>query len=393
MELAPIIARKISAPGLDFDQHIKPTYEQLESTLFQMQVIVVRVLTTYVSEFKDFAISPELQHKPRHLLPLEKTETFPLCMTTLNEATVAGTIKIWQNVYEEQLGRTHIQMANVAVPSFNDQLTNARIRGAKSVRLRDVNPFLRLENIQLGYGAFHKCLNLVWAILKTHQGAVNQLGSLKYFFTLMEKTRLANDKPDYHTLLSALMQILHGIILQAWQHECGFATFKLFAESKPTPPDLLQLAQRIIRNHATAMEEPRARKKKRKRGLEDEPPSSDEASDSGGSDDDVPALAENPQMDRARRNICLLMRDLLYVAELVRAISDGDWGRIEDTIGQLAMMFRRAGSNNYSTELLHFLHNLKLVWGEEFAYVFCFFIVMNSESLNTSTGTSCVAAC
>ena len=61
------------------------------------------------------------------------------------------------------------------------------------------------------------------------------------------------------------------------------------------------------------------------------------------------------------------MRDLLYVAELVWAISDGDWGRVEDIIGPLAMIFRGAGSNNYSTELLHFLHNLKLVWGDDFA--------------------------
>jgi len=400
MELAPILARKKSAPGLDFDQHIKPTFEQLESTLFQMQVIVVRVLTTYSEHFKDLANSPELQHKPRYPLPLEKTETFPLRVTTLNEATIAGTIQIWQNVYEEQLGRTHKQMENIAVPSFNDQLTNARIRGARSLRLQDINPFLRLENIQLGYGAFHKCLNLVWAILKIHQGTIRQLGSLKYFFALLEKTRLANDKPDYHTLLSALFQILNGILLQAWRHECGFTTLKLFAESKPTPQDLLRIAQRIIRNHATAMEELPPPKKGKKKTKEDEPSpiealppskkgqenteedessSSSEESDEGedGSARPLPAAdpplpADNPQMDRGRRNIRLLVRDLLYVAELVRAISDGDWGRVEDIIGQLTMMFRGAGSNNYSTELLHFIHNLKLVWGDDFAYVFFF---------------------
>jgi hypothetical protein len=55
------------------------------------------------------------------------------------------------------------------------------------------------------------------------------------------------------------------------------------------------------------------------------------------------------------------------MAELVRAISDGDIGRIEDMLPMLAMMFRGAGSNNYCTEILHFIHNLKYVWTSEFA--------------------------
>jgi hypothetical protein len=84
-----------------------------------------------------------------------------------------------------------------------------------------------------------------------------------------------------------------------------------------------------------------------------------------------PELSD-PQDDCAHRNIRVLLRDLLYVAELIRATSDGDWGRIEDILGQLIMIFRGAGSNNYCTELLHFLRNVKLVWGDDFGCVACF---------------------
>ena len=84
-----------------------------------------------------------------------------------------------------------------------------------------------------------------------------------------------------------------------------------------------------------------------------------------------------PTADNAHRNVRLLIRNLLYVAELIRAVSDGDWGRIEDILGQLTMMFRGAGSNNYSTELLHFIHNLKLVWTEDFANVMCRGMLVN----------------
>ncbi|KIJ12599.1 hypothetical protein PAXINDRAFT_27991, partial [Paxillus involutus ATCC 200175] len=69
------------------------------------------------------------------------------------------------------------------------------------------------------------------------------------------------------------------------------------------------------------------------------------------------------------RNLQILTRDLLYVIELITAISSGDFGRVEDILGNLAMMFRGAGSNNYCSEILHFLFNIKRVWTSDFASV------------------------
>ena len=82
-------------------------------------------------------------------------------------------------------------------------------------------------------------------------------------------------------------------------------------------------------------------------------------------------LSENSSVndstaDIARRNLLLLTHDLLYVIELVWAISDRHWGRIEYILGNLAMMFHGACSNNYCVEILHFVHNLKKVWTPEF---------------------------
>ena len=77
-----------------------------------------------------------------------------------------------------------------------------------------------------------------------------------------------------------------------------------------------------------------------------------------------PTLLErdDKQSDRICRRIALLLRDLLYVWELGVAISDGDWGRIEDILCPLAKLFRGAGSTNYCTEILHFIHQLKKIW-------------------------------
>lgn len=55
--------------------------------------------------------------------------------------------------------------------------------------------------------------------------------------------------------------------------------------------------------------------------------------------------------------------------ELFQAVSDGDFGRVEDILPDLACIFRGAGSNKYSTEILYLLFNLKEVWTPEFGYV------------------------
>jgi len=57
---------------------------------------------------------------------------------------------------------------------------------------------------------------------------------------------------------------------------------------------------------------------------------------------------------------------LTYVIEIIKAIAAGDIGRVEDMLGLLAMMFQGVGSNNYCTEILHWLHNQKKVWGVDF---------------------------
>ena len=61
----------------------------------------------------------------------------------------------------------------------------------------------------------------------------------------------------------------------------------------------------------------------------------------------------------------LFIRDLLYVQEFSNAISSGDWGRIEDVLGTLTIMFKGTGANTYHMEVLHLTRNLKAVWTPE----------------------------
>ncbi|KAF8811265.1 hypothetical protein BYT27DRAFT_7221623 [Phlegmacium glaucopus] len=283
MKLAPILERFRKS----YHRDIRPTKDQLCFFQSQLKTIIVRVLTKYCSDFSSYSKDPALKHIPRHPMPLGYvTEQFPIRATTIEEATI--------------------------------------------MRARDVNSWTRREVLMLGFGLFHLSMNLIWALLHVHRGSLNIPGSLTYFFTLMDKKRLGADHPDYHTLLSALTQILDGILINAWRHETGHQDLANFAATKPATETLLNVAGTILLNHATPM---------------------------------IP----DPSKDTTHQNLRVLARDLLYVAELIRAISDGDIGRVEDFLPQLAMMFRGAGGNNYCTEILHFILNLKHVWTEEFA--------------------------
>ncbi|KAJ7838658.1 hypothetical protein B0H14DRAFT_2513206, partial [Mycena olivaceomarginata] len=323
----------------------------------------------FVPAFEELQRSPALQHAVRRGIPTGyKTILCPLRATTIEEATVRGNLLFHDDIYLNQLKRTSESLSEYVIPGFHDQLTNARIRSAQILRSKDTNAWNRREIFQLGFGLFHLCLNLVWAILHVHRGKINEVGSLSYFFSLMEKVRLGNEQPDYHTLLAALMQILDGLLLNAWLQECGFASLQLFAESKPSPEKLREIAARILTEYATPIPScsvPPAEPKK--------PPTSDaESSDSSSDTDDKPEQppqSAQPSDDIPHQNLRILARDLLFIAVVIRAISDGDIGRVEVMLPHLAMVFRGSGCNKYCTEILHFIHNLKHVWTPEFANI------------------------
>ena len=204
----------------------------------------------YVDGFNKQKSDALLQHTPRRLLPKgHKTVFHPLQATTIDKSTVEGNLHIHNDIYCVQLGKDPADLNKLAIPTFNDQLTNARIRGGQILRQKDVTPFDHREILQLAFGGFHLAMNLIWGILENHRGTVNQIGSLTHLFAIMEKTHLGSKHPDYHTLLAALTQILHGLILNALQIECGAETLDDFAKTNPSPEEIFSLAQKVMVNY------------------------------------------------------------------------------------------------------------------------------------------------
>jgi hypothetical protein len=216
MKLPPIIERFKNVKGLKYNHDLQPMILQLESFHFQFRVVIIRVLTKYVKGFEPYSTEQALQHKHRRAISKGySTKQFPLRATTIEEATVQGNLLFHDDIYVTQLKRPVDELSEYAIPSINDQLTNSRIRSGQILHARNISAWERREVFQLGFGLFHLCLNLVWALLHVHHGSLGETGSLTYFFALLEKTRLGCDHPDYHTLLAALTQIFDGLILNA----------------------------------------------------------------------------------------------------------------------------------------------------------------------------------
>ena len=69
------------------------------------------------------------------------TKFHPLRVATIEEASTEGNILVHNDIYTTQLAKDPDDLNRMAIPSFNDQLTNARIRGAQELRQHDIDPW------------------------------------------------------------------------------------------------------------------------------------------------------------------------------------------------------------------------------------------------------------
>ncbi|KAF6742175.1 hypothetical protein DFP72DRAFT_1082442 [Ephemerocybe angulata] len=407
-------------PGLSFEKDLEPSPDQLASILHQFEVHLIKIFDKYSPD--DFTLAdyddPCLQHKPRHVIPSGRTPFHPIRVSTTEEASIKGNLKYQQEVYVDLFGLDPEKLSKYAIPSINDQLTNSRIRSGQILRVDDINDFHRRRIFQLAMGLFHAALNLVWAMLHVHRGSSTQLATIAFWIIVLEKVRLSGAKPDYHTAYAFLIQILEGVVLSAWKEICllqdptltddekknATATqktkaFEKYAKSEPLASDLVQKAEALLSTYITPLPQPYT-----SLADDDEAGSDTDSSTSvleseegySGSEGDeashepepapskstIPppvatGIENNPTKDKVHQNLRLLMRDTLYLLELVSAVKDGDIGRIEDILPHLAMIFRGAGSNNYCTEILHLVQCLKYMWPGSFADVMREIMIVN----------------
>ncbi|KAF8425829.1 hypothetical protein L210DRAFT_986551 [Boletus edulis BED1] len=222
-------ARAKQATGLTFNDGARPTSDQRKAFHSQIRVHIINILLKFSKSFEEFERpdDPRLVHSDRRKMPDGHcTKQYPLRTSTIDESSTSGNVAATSGVYINQLKVNSEDIFNRAVPSTNDQSTNARIRAAKALRTKGTNPFTRIQFLQLGFGLLRLCMNLIWALLRAAS-------------------------TDYHAPLTALFQILDGAILNAWRIECGCPSLAAFASSNPSADDLVRIDDQAVQNHVS----------------------------------------------------------------------------------------------------------------------------------------------
>lgn len=110
-------------------------------------------------------------------------------------------------------------------------------------------------------------------------------------------------------------------MLNVWHIRCGHPSLSDFAKAEPTPNDLLACAHWILETYTTPA------------------PVFGNVNPKAPAKDPVTGTESATIGDIMHRNIQLLTCNILYVMELVNAISTGDFGCIEDILPALVCMF------------------------------------------------------
>ena len=350
MLLEPVIAH-VRASENQFEMNdIMPNKEQRESILHQAAILAVQSLTKHMSDFKKYADEPLFQSPRRRPLPdSHRTRTFPVVASLGEKFTIARFTALTRDTYVTKLHLDEESFEKRVIPCINDVMVNVCIRRAQtSPSTTDADRRL-LNSLQLGPGLNDILRKMVAQMIKNHcpKGSDSTHGLASLFKTI-NKSHLALARPqDHDAAVSALETILGGSFLDCWRINCGYDSLAAYAASDPKPEEILALAKKIVIKHA-------------KRVIPNQPERFPD--DSQYSDE----LSDHDHEDLVYQNHRLLLRDTIYVVLLKRAISDADFGRIEDFLGVIAVGLLGGGLQDTCFEIMHFLYNLKNVWSEQF---------------------------
>jgi len=356
MLLEPIIARRRTSEK-QFEMHdIMPNKEQRESILHQAAILAVQSLTKHASDFKKYADEPLFQFPRRRPLPDgHRTCTFPVTSSLGEKFAIARFTALNRDTYVTKLRLDEESFEKRAIPCINDAVVNVSIRRAlTSPSTTDADRRL-LNSLQLGPGLNDILRKMVAQMIKNHcpKGSDSTQG-LASFFKTVNKSHLALARPqDHDAAVSALETILEASFLDCWRINCGYDSVAAYAASDPKPEEVLALAKKIVIKHA-------------KRVIPKEPECFPD--DSQYSDE----LSDQEHDDQVYQNQRLLLRDAIYVVLLKRAISDADFGRIEDFLGVIAVGLLGGGLQDTCFEIMHFLYD---VWSEQFARAIFFLVI------------------
>ena len=233
----------------------------------------------------------------------------------------------WGDVSE----RMKVAMKKV-VACIGDQLTVDRLRGLFKFCAEDENSFERLDFIVLIFGWLHLQMAFANSLHKQYLGTSSGRG-LKQAFELLERkglTKIQNKGPFHHDLEEVLYHVAEAHIREDWLMVSGAKDLSELRNQTPT--QLCDLAQKLVREHASSQ-----------------------------AMDDIDSKP-NKKRDQQKRQIIQWNRDILQYIVLDQAICHGDVGLMEDMLPHLLFRFVGGRNSKYSIETLELLQGLHREW-------------------------------
>ncbi|KAI0072064.1 hypothetical protein K474DRAFT_1678964 [Panus rudis PR-1116 ss-1] len=250
-------------------------------------------------------------------IPVTKTTHIPCRAMDINQSTNDGQGQIFKDLFAQAnigdptdfSGAVDIREHVVLV--HGDLGAGERINGIKQSRSIETKEVRRLQPVVFSMGLFH----LLMAIRPHDSG---RIGS----------------KPGFRLMHELIKQFALARMLEVWRvevHKCNSAhtSLALFADSKPTWQDVVNLSLRIAKDYLS-----------------------------------VPAMATSDKL--LRNNKIILARLLLYV-ETADAMKYGDIGRVEATFLPWASIHKTVSKHKYSAWLIKTRNDLMYVYPERLA--------------------------
>ncbi|KAF9897821.1 hypothetical protein BX616_004923, partial [Lobosporangium transversale] len=156
------------------------------------------------------------------LLPIKKTEAFPLPSMHINQATIDGNKDVLETIMGQTLKIPSEWFDGKRAVVTGDQLTVSRVRSLKRQRCDDVSTYHRFEWAVPVIQLFHLQMVLSSTILRTHYGDIGVPGSLAYYAAKLRRKRVTPDRFDFHAVNELLFHAFDAMVIRAWQlvQEC-----------------------------------------------------------------------------------------------------------------------------------------------------------------------------
>jgi roadblock/LC7 domain-containing protein len=326
-------------------------------------------------------------------LPADRTDMHCLPTMNLDETTIDGTAMVMEDIME-YCGVQPDELLTRSVFATGDQLSNARVRAVKDLRIRD-NVEDRHEWAVPKPGLLHVSMAYVQGFLKCHMAGTSGKDptSLTRFAAMLARTRLTPDGKliDFNAANRFVTAAWEAHVIAAAETQANVKSIKQLEEWVQSH-NWRELIEKVVNVYFPSGKVALQRDEARQKALEEylelrkkimEIPVHDRTGRQLGflGAKAREAFVKKNQIkfrDLAYENTLLLMRDGLLHVDLYRSMREGSCGSYEKDLEIATVFFNGCpGKGTYAKETLRQQMDMKLRGTPEHAYLARFNRVVN----------------